>query len=166
MTEDEAISKSRQYFLSEDNTYGCAETAYLVLQEAFGLPNPADSSPAMAFNGGFAWTGGMCGVIAGSAIAIGQLAASRIEDHKRAKRITRMIFIRLMDELIVAKRPLNCRDIIGRDIWSEEQHSTFIDSGIWRDVCMSQIEYLIHRLYRLTDLRAWEQEVASLEEEN
>lgn len=166
MKEDEAIAKARRYFLSEDHIYGCAETAFIVLQEAFGFPCSNDSSPAIAFNGGFAWTGGMCGAITGSAIAVGQLTASRIEDHRNAKRFTRLIFLRLLDELVAEKRPINCRDIIGRDIRTEEQHRAFIESGIWRDICVHQIEYLIHHLYPLSDVDVWQQSINMLAEKS
>jgi hypothetical protein len=71
-------------FVNDATTYGCAETSYIVLKDAYGLPNPHDSGPAMALNGGVAYQGGICGALSGAALAVGQLAAARIPDHATA----------------------------------------------------------------------------------
>ena len=71
-------ARARELFLDESNTYGCAETVLIVLKETYGLPDASDSAPAMALNGGLAYSGGPCGAVSGAALAIGQLAAQRI----------------------------------------------------------------------------------------
>jgi C_GCAxxG_C_C family probable redox protein len=159
MTEQEAIERARAYFLTEDHVYGCAETAYVVLQESFGLPNATESSPAMVLNGGIAWRGGICGAISGAGMAVGKLAEQRVVGHKNAKRITRRIIVRFIEEFQAARGATDCRDLIGRDIRTDEQHADFIESGIWRDVCMHQIEFTIRRLFPLRDEQVWNQTV-------
>ena len=72
-----AVERARALFLDDEHPYGCAETTFIVLKEAFGLRDLADSSAAMALNGGVAYSGGMCGAVTGSALAIGQLVAAR-----------------------------------------------------------------------------------------
>jgi C_GCAxxG_C_C family probable redox protein len=163
MTEQEAIDKARSYFLTEDHVYGCAETTYVVLQEAFGLPNATDSSPAMVFNGGIAWRGGICGVIAGVAMAVGRLAEQRVVGHKNAKRVARRIVDRFIDEFQVIQASVDCRDLIGQDIHTDEQHNAFIESGIWRNVCMRQIEFAVGKLFALRDEQVWRQTVRAVE---
>jgi len=159
VTKQEAIEKARSYFLTEDNIYGCAETTCIVLQEVFDLPNGTDSSPAMVLNGGVAWRGGICGAISGAAIAVGRLAEQRVVGHKNAKRTARRVIDRFIDEFQTAQGHVNCRDLIGQDIHTDEQHTQFIESGIWRDVCMRQIEFAIHKLFPLHDEHTWEQTV-------
>jgi C_GCAxxG_C_C family probable redox protein len=149
MTEQEAIDKARAYFLTEDHTYGCAETTFMVLKEAYGLPDSADSSPAMALNGGVAHRGGLCGAISGAALAIGMLAERRIQDHKEAKRAARRIVAQLMDDFQATHQAVNCRELIGLDIRDERQHQQFIESDIWRTRCMAQIEFSIRQCYAL-----------------
>jgi len=155
MTEQEAIERARSYFLTEDNIYGCAETTYVVLQEIFGLPNAADSSPAMVLNGGVAWRGGICGAVSGAAMAVGRLAGQRVVGHKNAKRIARHIIDRFIDEFQAVQGCVNCRDLIGQDIHTDEQHTEFIESGIWRDLCMRQIEFAVRKLFPLHDEQIW-----------
>lgn len=163
MTEQEAIERARSYFLTEDNIYGCAETTYIVLQEVFDLPNATDSSPAMVLNGGVAWRGGICGAISGAAMAVGRLAEQRVVDHKNAKRIARRIMARYIDEFQATHGFVNCRDLIGRGIHTDEQHTEFIESGIWRDICMRQMEFAIQHLCSLRDEQVWKQTVREVD---
>lgn len=163
MTEQEAIEKARSYFLTEDNIYGCAETTFVVLQEIFDLPNATDSSPAMVLNGGVAWRGRICGAISGAAMAVGRLAEQRVAGHKNAKRIARRVIDRFIDEFQAAQGCVDCHDLIGRDIHADEQHTEFIESGIWRDVCMRQIEFAIGKLFPLHDEQVWKQTVREVD---
>jgi C_GCAxxG_C_C family probable redox protein len=162
MNEQRAIEQARAYFITEDNTYGCAETTLMVLQQAFDLSAAADSSPAMALNGGVAWSGGCCGAITGAAMATARLAAQRIADHRQAKRIARTIIMRLMDDFRVEFDHVNCRDLLGLDISSEVGHAAFIEGQIWHTVCMNQIEFSLRKLVALQDDEVWLETIAQL----
>jgi hypothetical protein len=134
-----------------------------VLQEAYGLEDAGDCAGAMVFNGGVAWRGSICGVISGAAIAVGGLAAQRVSDHRRAKRIARCIMDRWIETFQAAYGSLNCRDLIGQEIHTEEQHASFIASGVWRDTCMQQIEVAVQGLFSLRDMAVWTQVVSQIE---
>ena len=164
MTVPKAIEKARAYFLTEENTYGCAETTLIVLQESYGLPDATDSSLAMALNGGIAYSGGMCGAITGAAMAVGRLAAQRISNHKEAKRVARRLIAHLMDDFLAEFGACNCRNLLNRDISSPEGHEAFIKSGIWRDICMRQIEFSVRKLYHLHNQEIWRQTVQQLDD--
>ena len=98
LLERDAVILARSYFLDERHVYGCAETTFVVLKGVFDLDDPMDSAPAMALNGGIAYGGGTCGAITGAALALGLLAASRIDDHRAAKRVARELTAHLMDD--------------------------------------------------------------------
>lgn len=166
MTEREAIDRARSYFLTEENTYGCAETTCVVLQEIFGLSNATDSSAAMVLNGGVAWRGGVCGAVSGAAMAVGRLAEQRVTGHKNAKRIARRIVDRFIDEFEAVYGSADCRDLIGLSIHTKEGHTEFIESGIWRDVCMRQIEFAVRALFSLHDEQVWRETVRAIEAES
>lgn len=153
MNEEQALKKARSYFLEQP--HGCAETTCLVLQQAYGLPNADDCSAAMVFNGGVAWRGGVCGVIAGVSLAVGRLTAQRIADHRLAKRVGRLIIDRWIDRFEGAYGAVDCRDLIGQDIHSAEGHAAFIESGVWRDTCMRQIEFAVQELLGLRNTDVW-----------
>jgi C_GCAxxG_C_C family probable redox protein len=162
MTEQEAIDLARATFITEENIYGCAETTLIVLQQAFGPPNATDSSPAMALNGGVAWSGGPCGAITGAALAVGRLAGQRIADHKEAKGTARAIVARLMGDFHREYGSVNCRELVGLDISTPEGHATFIESQVWHTVCMDQIAFVLRRLVALRDEKVWRGQLSLL----
>jgi C_GCAxxG_C_C family probable redox protein len=155
MTADEGTARARTLFLDESNSFGCAETTFMVLKEAFGLPDPLDSSVAMALNGGVAYSGGVCGAISGASLAVGLLAARRFKSHARAKQMAREAISRVIDDFRAEHGAVDCRALIGREIRTPEQHRAFIDSGIWRVSCMSQIESVVRALASLPAEEAW-----------
>jgi hypothetical protein len=138
MNELDAIEKARAYFLTDDNFYGCSETTLIVLQEAYGLSNPTDSSPAMALNGGVAWSGGTCGA-------------------------ARCIISRLMEDLLAQYGHVNCRELIGLDISTEAGHTAFLEGKLWHAVCMDQIEFVLRKLVALRDDRVWMETLHQIE---
>jgi C_GCAxxG_C_C family probable redox protein len=155
MTEPKA--RARELFLRDDNIYGCAEVALVALQEFWGLSDPTDSSPAMALNGGVAYSGGPCGAITGAALALGRLAEVRCRDHREAKKVARTLVQRLMAGFREAHGATDCRDLTGYDMTTD--HVAFIRSGIWREVCMRQLEYAVGFLAPLGNEEVWEEAV-------
>lgn len=153
-------ARARELFLAEENTYGCAETTLVALQEHYRLDDPSDSSAAMALNGGVAYSGGTCGAITGAALAVGRLSEQRIADHQEAKRAARTIIQHLMAGFRAAYGSVDCRDLIGMDLL--EDHDAFLESGIWRTRCMGQIEYSLSRVARLADETEWGAELVRL----
>lgn len=158
MTDDRAATaraRARELFLDDANSYGCAETALVILSDAFGLPDAGDSSAAMALNGGIAYSGSTCGAITGAAMAVGRLAAARIDDHAVAKRVARTLTAELIAEFEATFGASTCRALTGADLTTDEGHRAFIESGAWRDGCMRQLELAVARLAPLRDERAW-----------
>ncbi len=161
MTTDDALVRVRAAFL--EGGYGCAEATFITLRATFRLPDPDDSAPAMAFNGGIAWTGGPCGAVTGAAIALGELAGSRISDRARAKRVARELVAGLMERFQVRHGALACRDLTGMDLRAPGAHRAFIDAGAWRTSCMAQIESVVLDAARFADPAAWADAVAGVE---
>lgn len=150
-----AVERVRELFLDDANTYGCAETAYVALKEAFGLPDAADASAAMALNGGIAYSGATCGAVTGAALALGELAGRRVADHREAKRVARELTAAAMADFEAAFGATTCRALTGADLTTEAGHRAFIEGGAWRDGCRRQLEHVVERLAPLADEAAW-----------
>ena len=157
-----AFENARRYFLDAQNRYGCAETTFIILKQVFGLSEPDDSSPAMAMNGGVAYRGNICGAITGAAMSLGMLADRRVPDHRLAKRAARRILDQFIDQFQSLHGAINCRELIEMDIHDDRQHLRFIQGGIWRTRCMSQIELAVRSLAPLADEDRWESMVKGL----
>lgn len=156
------IEHARRLFLDEDHAHGCAETTFVVLKSAFGLDAASDPGPAMALNGGIAYSGGLCGAIAGAALALGILAGRRVADHAEAKRVARELTADVLDAFGEEFGATDCRSLIGMGLRTPEEHAAFLSSGIWRDACMRQIEFVIARTARLGDAVEWDRAVTRL----
>jgi C_GCAxxG_C_C family probable redox protein len=159
---DEARALARNLFLRDDNYYGCAESTLVALQQLYSLSDATDSSPAMALNGGVAYSGGICGAISGATIAVGRLAEDRISDHQEAKRVARRLIQALMTDFEPEFGGQNCSQLIDFEISIPAEHDAFIASGVWRDTCMKQIEFSVTRLSALADLDVWNETVSTL----
>jgi C_GCAxxG_C_C family probable redox protein len=155
MTADEAAARARSIFLDAAHPFGCAETVFMVLKEAYGLPDPLDTSAAMVLNGGVAYSGGICGAISGASLAVGLLASRRFASHDHAKHAAREAIARVMDDFVTEYGAVDCRTLLGRDIRTPEQHRAFIDSGTWRVTCMSQVEFVVRALTPAPTGEAW-----------
>ena len=155
ISQNKAVEKARNLFLRESNDYGCAETVYVTLKEIFRLPQPEDSSPAMALNGGIAYSGNICGAITGAALSVGELSEERLQDHKKAKTVARRIIMDLMRKFDEQYGSCKCGDLIEYDISIPEEHDEFIESGVWKDTCMDQIEFVVKELYNISNKDKW-----------
>lgn len=153
MTTAESRQRARNLFLTDEGAHGCAEVALVALQEHFGLPNAADSSPAMALNGGVAYSGSTCGALTGAALAVGRLAAARIPDHREAKSAARFLIQNVMADFDKQFGAVDCRSLTGYDMIAD--HDAFMADGSWKTTCTAQIEFVIERLGGLVDEAAW-----------
>jgi hypothetical protein len=89
-------------------------------------------------------------------MAVGRLAELRCPNHRQAKRVARA-----WQRLWGPPRPRCHRlPITGYDMTTD--HAAFIKSGIWRDVCMRQLEYAVDHLGSLGDPGVWNAEVRSI----
>ncbi len=163
MTEPDVVAMARACYLDDRHVFGCAETTFIVLKRAYGLDDPLDASPAMALNGGVAYSGGACGAITGAALAVGMLAERRIDDHRAAKSVARRLVAGLLDEFVARHGTVDCRDLIGYDLRAPGAHDAFIAGGTWRERCMGQIEFAVTRMAALGDEDAWAAAVRDLD---
>ncbi|HEY5628874.1 MAG TPA: C-GCAxxG-C-C family protein [Candidatus Limnocylindrales bacterium] len=161
-SEDRLRQRVAELFLDERAGFGCAETALAVLKEAFGLPAPLDTGPAMALNGGIAYSGATCGAVTGAALALGMLAQRRIADHAEAKRAARVLTADLLDAFEREFGATGCRALTGADLRTEAGHRAFIEAGAWRVGCRRQVEFAVTRLAPLTDAAQWATRLAAL----
>jgi C_GCAxxG_C_C family probable redox protein len=149
------LPRARELFLKDANAYGCAEVTLVVLQEQLGLPDPGDSSPAMALNGGIGYSGGTCGAITGAALAAGRLAGRCLPDHSAAKQEARRLVQELMAAFAAEFGSAECRQLTGYDLLAPGQHDAFIADGTWRVACLRQIEFAIERMTHLIHQAGW-----------
>lgn len=157
-----AAARARDLFVDETSGYGCAEAVFIALKEAWGLPDPTLSDAAMALNGGVAHSGGPCGAVTGAALAVGLLAGKHVEDHREANAAARRLTADLAADFERTFGSTMCRDLTGYDISTDDGHTAFIASGVWRTRCARHVETAAGRLESLGDRAAFEAAGATL----
>lgn len=150
-----AIARADAYYLDDGHPYGCAETVFMTLKGVYGLEDATDASAAMAFNGGIAYSGGPCGALTGAAMAVGMLAEQRLQDHRRAKVVSRELIRETMEAFEAEHGAVDCRSLIGYDLRAPGQHDAFLESGLWREACAAQIRTVVGHLAGLADDETW-----------
>ncbi len=159
----EAVTLAQRLYLDEGHPYGCAETCFMALKSAYGLADPMDPSAAIALNGGVGWSGAVCGSLTGAALAVGILAERRIHDHERAKLVARELVAGALEHFREVHGSVDCRELIGYDLRAPGEHHAFLDSGLWRTRCMSQIETVVGHLAAFADAGTWDRAVREIE---
>jgi C_GCAxxG_C_C family probable redox protein len=158
-----AVTHARRLYLDDGHRYGCAETSFIVLKTAFALDEPLDPSPAIALNGGVAWSGDICGSLTGAALAVGMLAERRLTGHDRAKLVAREIVATALERFREVHGCVDCKELIGYDLRAPGEHDAFLESGVWRTRCMSQIETVVANLASYADQGTWDGAVEAIE---
>jgi C_GCAxxG_C_C family probable redox protein len=158
-----AVAQADAYYLDEAHPYGCAETTFMTLKGIYGLDAPDDPSAAIALNGGLAYSGGPCGAITGAALAVGLLAEQRLADHARAKLVARELVHGTMEAFEAEHGATACRELIGYDLRAPGQHEAFLESGLWREACASQIRTVVAHLADLAEPEVWAAAVREIE---
>jgi C_GCAxxG_C_C family probable redox protein len=158
-----AVARAEALYLNDAHPYGCAETTFMTLKGVYGLPDPTDPAAAIALNGGIGYSGGPCGAITGAALAVGMLAEERIDQHDRAKLVARELVHGTMEAFSQAHGTVSCKELIGYDLRAPGQHEAFVESGLWREACMSQIRTVVAHLAGLADPVAWAEAVQEIE---
>ena len=70
--------------------------------------------------------------------------------------------MRLMDDFRVGYDHVNCRDLLGLNISSNEGHAAFIEGQVWHTVCMNQIEFSLRNLIILQDEQVWRETICQI----
>ena len=60
--------------------------------------------------------------------------------------VARAVVAELMDAFVATHGASDCRVLLGRSIWTDEEHAAFIASDLWRTVCMGQVEWVVGTL--------------------
>jgi len=81
--------------------------------------------------------------------------AGRESPAARAKREARRLTQALIADFTSRFAAADCRALVDYDFMQPGRHEAFIESGIWRDVCLRQIEFAADRTARLAADAGW-----------
>jgi hypothetical protein len=90
------------------------------------------------------------------------LAAHRIDDHREAKRVARLLTAELLKQFEDEFGSSRCRELTGADLSTEAGHQAFLDSGAWRDGCLRQLESVVAAIAPLAREDEWAASLARI----
>jgi len=133
------VGKARDIYRTGLN---CAQSSLLALSEHWGYN--VDARIGSCFGGGIGRTGGHCGILTGSLMALGLLIGTAdgadLERKESAARLAR----KFMGEFRDAAGTVNCRDIVGVDPGTPEGHNDMARRNVKGTICMPLMEKTMH----------------------
>ena len=120
-------------------SYVCSESVLLAACEEFGIEVDENVIPkiAYAFAGGVGNTGAVCGAVAGATMAIGLVQG-------RGKTMEEMFSIldlaaEFRKRFEAKKETINCRELTGMDLTTQEGIEQFMSSDVPQTVCFPAV---------------------------
>jgi C_GCAxxG_C_C family probable redox protein len=124
--------------------YHCAEAILLGLKEELALDSSLIPRIASPFGGGLGRSGGLCGVVSGSLMALGILkgrdtAEERVEPVLEE---TRSFLAGFRERF----GTVECRELTGYDLSSSIQRKLFVIKGVREKTCAGLLEWAVAEL--------------------
>jgi C_GCAxxG_C_C family probable redox protein len=122
---EQASQRSLELFKSG---YFCAESVLLAIAESRGIQSDLIPKIATGFCSGISRTGGMCGAVSGAIMGINVLAGrnSPSESLESSFNLTQKLIIQFERQY----GSVNCRQLIGCDLATEEGQRTFLENNL------------------------------------
>jgi C_GCAxxG_C_C family probable redox protein len=110
-----------------DAGWACAESVVAVVAERQGIQSDLLPAIATGFCGGVSRRGGMCGAVSGAVMAIGMVNGRRGAGDSREP--TYAAVQSLVDGFVKAFGSINCLDLLGFELETEQGQAEFRASG-------------------------------------
>jgi len=107
----------------------CSRTFFFILNREFGYPSETEERAADPLAGGLMQTGHQCGMLLGSALAVGAESFRRTDDHGQAVGIAITATQHLMESFSNRAKSVDCLDITGCDFSSKISMVKYFLSG-------------------------------------
>jgi C_GCAxxG_C_C family probable redox protein len=127
--QDSVSKRARELFVSG---FHCSESVLLAFAEFKGIHSDLIPKIATGFGGGVSRTCGMCGALSGAIMGI-NLVAGRMTPTESSEHNYSLVQT-LLKRFAEKNGSLNCRDLLGCDLGTEEGQRSFKDNHL-RDKC-------------------------------
>ena len=123
--------------------FNCAESSLMSACEALKINSDAIPKIATGFGGGISRFGSICGALSGTVMAMG-LAEGRIDPKDDAAKIKLYKKVAaLLDEFKAEFGTVDCRELTGCNLLSEEGLAKFTNEKIHEEICTKFVEFAV-----------------------
>jgi C_GCAxxG_C_C family probable redox protein len=118
-----------------ESGFSCAQAVLTAFAQDAGLPADVTNRLACAFGGGIARRGLTCGAVSGALMVIGLKYGNTKAEDKEAKNLTYIKVNEFCRLFIERHGSLNCGELLGCDIGTEEGMKYFREQGLAKSMC-------------------------------
>ncbi len=122
------------------NGHSCSQAVFTALAEPMGLDYATALRVATAFGGGMGRMGATCGAVTGALMALG-LKYGGVEPE--AKDLTYRLVRQFADEFRERHETLQCRDLIGCDLSTEEGREQSRANDTHNTICVGLVRQAV-----------------------
>jgi len=135
-----AAEDAKTFFSSGFN---CSESSLLSVCKALKINSDAIPKIATGFGGGISRFGSICGALSGTVMAMG-MSEGRIDpkdDEAKIKLYKKVTA--LLDEFKAEFGTVDCRELTGCNLLSEEGLAKFTNEKIHEEICIKFVEFAV-----------------------
>ncbi|MDD4567856.1 MAG: C-GCAxxG-C-C family protein [Methanoculleus chikugoensis] len=125
---DEAVSRFMR-------GYNCAQAVSSVFADDVGVPEEVILCAATGFGGGVGHTGGTCGAVSGTVLALGLLFGSTGPGEKAAKDLTYGLTREFVTRFVEKNGTVSCTELLGCDLSTGEGLARAREENLTRTLC-------------------------------
>jgi C_GCAxxG_C_C family probable redox protein len=126
--------KKEDYAAALYADYNCSQSVLTAFGEELGLDEDTTMKIAIAFGSGMARNQHICGALTGAMMVLGMKFGIDDEDELQKEKVYRLTNV-LMDEFKSIKGTLNCRELLGFDMKTEEGKSEIKRLNLRKTIC-------------------------------
>jgi C_GCAxxG_C_C family probable redox protein len=129
------VTKTENALKDFESGFSCAQAVFTAFAQDAGLPADVTNCIACAFGGGIARRGLTCGAVSGALMVIGLKYGNTKAEDKEAKNMTYAKVNEFCRLFIERHGSLNCGELLGCDIGTEEGMKYFREQGLAKSKC-------------------------------
>jgi hypothetical protein len=122
----------------------CSKTFFTILNREFGCPKINEENASDPLAGGIMNTQNQCGMLWGSALAVGSESFRKYKNHNQALAMAIVGTQNIVESFKKRTKSINCRDVIGVDISNKLDIAAFmlksLPGGFSNMICMNLAE--------------------------
>jgi C_GCAxxG_C_C family probable redox protein len=139
---EESAELAKKFFSSGFN---CAESSLMAICKILKIKSDAVPKIATGFGAGISRFGSVCGALSGTIMAMG-LAEGRMDpaDNTGKLKLYKDVII-LIDEFRSAFNTIDCRELTGCNMLTEDGLKKFSDDKIHAEICPKFVEFAVKK---------------------
>lgn len=129
------MKKPEQAVTYFNNGFNCAQAVLSVFSNQFNIDKETALKLASGFGGGMGRMAETCGAVTGAFMVLGLKYGNLKAEDKESKEKTYSLIKKFTDRFCAKNRSILCKEILGYDISSTQEHTIAREKGLFSQIC-------------------------------